>query len=162
MILSIAVVMIPIRIRFVGLWWINNTLFRAHLLLLFYEKEKSLCATLAGHRAAILFNQHYRKKRHNINYYILLHKFTIIPNYLLHQPTFASYRQGLIGHTQVVRLLPTRLKRIGSSELSVTLLLLHYNQSEERCRTKVVTSTLLWYILYSAYMNLISYLFFLC
>ena len=95
---------------------------------------------------------------YNINDYILLHKFTIIPNYLLHQPTFASYRQGLIGHTQVVRLLPTRLKRIGSSELSVTLLLLHYNQSEERCPSKVVTSTLLWYILYSAYMNVISYL----
>ena len=54
MILSIAVVIILIRIRFVGLWWINNTLFGAHLLLLFYEK-KSLCVTLAGHRAAILF-----------------------------------------------------------------------------------------------------------
>ena len=51
--------MIPIRIRFVGLWWINNTLFRAHLLLLFYEKEKSLCVTLAGHRAAILFKNSY-------------------------------------------------------------------------------------------------------
>ena len=51
--------MIPIRIKFVGLWWINNTLFGIHLLLLFSTKEKSLCVTLAGYRAAILFNSPY-------------------------------------------------------------------------------------------------------
>lgn len=58
MIFSIAVVMNPLCIRFICLCWINNTLFRVHLLLLFMKKKNAM-RNLGSYRAAILFKNSY-------------------------------------------------------------------------------------------------------